>query len=387
LRGTELVVAMTKHNAIRTALLAALVACSFVGVPAAGPFQVRRATTGAGVVGAPPVATIATAPYDGESLAAGGVNYYYGVFDASGTALDISAQAIKATQTIRIGFDDGNPTSAPVNANASSVAVSPASIVADGIQFSVITVVPTDANGVLLGRGLSITIDPALLWPAHLTGGITDLGTGTYVATAVSSIAGTGTVRVVVEGVSLSSMPMITANPVDPSGSLRDLAIQQLTGLTGAGGPLARLAAEAAPGTEQASSIAAARNSANLALSNLVNNSSSQDANVLTGSLEAAVAHLMDVEAHPGSVDALDVRDALDDLMGVARLVALWHIQGAESACGVCNGSANSSNVCGADSQLATGDTLRGASSPNWTAIIEHYASATQLADQATQSC
>jgi len=378
---------MKKHTAIRTALLAVLVACPFASVPAAGPFQVRRATTAAGVVSAPPVATIATAPYDGESLAAGGVNYYYGVCDASGGALDISVQAIKATQTIRIGFDDGNPNSAPVNANASSVAVSPASIRADGIQFSVITIVPTDANGVQLGRGLSITIDSALLWPAHLTGNITDLGTGTYVATAVSSIAGTGTVRVVVEGVGLSAMPTITANPVDPSGSLRDLAIQQLASLTGAGGPLAGLAAEAGPGTEQASSIASALNSANLALSNLVNNSSSQDANVLTSSLEAAISHLMDVQPQPGSVDALDLRDALDDLIGVARLITLWHIQRAEAACGVCNGSGNPPSVCSADSQLATGDTLRGASNPKWTAIVEHYAAAIQLADQATQSC
>ena len=378
---------MKKQTAIRTALLAVLVACPFASVPAAGPFQVRRATTGAGVVSAPPVATIATGPYDGEPLAAGGVNYYYGVYDASGNALDISAQAIEATQTIRIGFDDGNPNSAPVNANASSVAVSPASIRADGIQFAVITIVPTDANGVPLGRGLSMTIDAALLWPAHLTGNITDLGTGTYLATAVSSIAGTGTVRVVVEGVGLSAMPTITANPVDPSGSLRDLAIQQLAGLTGPGGPLAGLAAEAGPGTEQASYIASALNSASLALSNLVNNNSSQDANVLTGSLEAAISHLMDVQPQPGSVDALDLRDALDDLIGVARSITLWHIQQAEATCGACDGSGNPPSVCSADSQLATGDTLRGASNPKWTAIVEHYASAIQLADQATQSC
>ena len=57
---------------MQAAALAAVVAAPFASVPAAGPFQVRRATTAQAVQSAPPLATIATSPFDGEPIAAGG---------------------------------------------------------------------------------------------------------------------------------------------------------------------------------------------------------------------------------------------------------------------------------------------------------------------------
>lgn len=231
---------MNKNHTIRAAAVVAILTTPFASVPATGPFQLRKATTAAAVFTAPAAATVVISPYDGEPLVSGGTRYYYGVYDAAGQALDISVQPNTVTQTIRISFNDGNAASAPVNATVSSLTVAPASISADGLQMSTITIVPRDANGVNLGRGLAIAIDASLLWPAQLTGPVVDLGDGSYRATARAVVPGTGTVRAVVEGVDLAALPTITATAPDPAASRRDLAIAQLAGLAGAGGPWPR---------------------------------------------------------------------------------------------------------------------------------------------------
>lgn len=379
---------MKNYEAIRAAALAALVAAPFASVPAAGPFQVRRATTAQAVSAAPPLATIATSPYDGDTASLmSATSYYYGVFDASGSALAISVQTNLATRAIRIGFDDGNPASAPVAAGASSVEVAPATIRADGLQTASITIMPRDANGVLLGRGLAIVVDASLLWPAHLSGPIADLGDGSYVALAVASIPGTGAVRVVVEGVSLAPLPAITATSLDPSGSLRDLAIATLSGMTGTGGPFAALTASAGAGTPQAAAIAAAMARAQAALVTLANDDPTRDDNVLKTDFDAVLSLLAPVLASPGALNVQDVRDTMDDLLGVARQIAQWHVDRATAACGVCDGSGQPKKVCDAIATLANADLLRAAISPDWSAVVDEYARAVERALQAAHAC
>lgn len=107
---------MKTNDAIRAAALAALVATPFANAPAAGPFQVRRATTAEAVSAAPSLATIETSPYDGDVASfANETSYYYAVYDAAGAVLDISVQTNPATRVIRIGFDDANAASAAVD--------------------------------------------------------------------------------------------------------------------------------------------------------------------------------------------------------------------------------------------------------------------------------
>lgn len=379
---------MTKNQMIRAAALAVLVATPFASVPAVGPFQVRRATTAQAVSSAPPLATIATSPFDddaGSTFVAS--DYYYEVYDASGEALEISVQLNPVTHRIRIGFDDANAASAPVDASASSIAVAPASILADGRQTATLTVEPRDADGVLLGRGLTITADPSLLWPAHLSGPFVDFGDGSYQALAVASVPGTGSVRVIVEGVRLAALPTITATPLDPSGSLRDLAIATLSGMTGQGGPLAALSAGTGSGGPQAAALAAATARANQALATLVNGDTMRDENVLKTDFDAVLDLLEGVMASPGALDAQDVRDTMDDLLGVARLIAEWHIERASDACGVCEGSGDPRKVCNAITSMASADAMRAAISPNWGAVVDEYARAVEWALQAFHGC
>ena len=373
---------------MRALALSGLLALPFAPARAAGPFQVRRATSANAVASAPPCATVATSPYDGDVASMGSAtSYYYAVYDASGQALTISVQKNAVTQAIRIGFDDGNPWSAPVDASRSAVTVAPASIRADGLQTAAITVVPRDANGEPLGRGLAVTIDAALLWPASLSGPIVDLGDGSYRATVAASTPGTGTVRVVVEGIPLAASPTITATPVDPSASMRDLAISDLAGLTSAGGPLAGLASQAGAGTPQAAAVSAALANAQSALATLVNGDLTRDDNVLKTGLDAVLSQLAGVLASPGALDPLDVRDAMDDLLGVARLIAAWHVEQAEAACGACNGTGSPKKVCDAQAALVQADAMRRAVSPDWSATVDEYAWAVERALQAMQVC
>ncbi len=377
---------MNTNRAIRTAVLAALVAVPISSVPAAGPFQVRRATTAEAVSAAPSLATIETSPYDGDAASFGSeTSYYYAVHDAAGAALDISVQTNPATRTIRIGFDDANAASAAVDA-ASPVVVAPTSIRADGLQFSSITIVPRDVNGVLLGRGLVVAIDGSLLWPARLSGPIVDAGDGSYLALAVASVPGIGSVRVVVESAVLAALPTITAVPLGPM-SLRDLAIAELQGLSGPGGPLSSLLAQTGAGSEQGQRIAAAITAANAALATLVNGDVLHDDNVVKTSLDAVLYQLASVVESPGALDPLDLRDTMDDLFCIARLIAEWHLERATAACGTCDGAGAPNKVCDAAAAMANADAMRAAVSPDWRRTVDKYARVIALALQAVQTC
>jgi len=377
---------MKTQSAIRALVLAALLSAPLAPAQAAGPFQVRRATSADAVQSAPPVATVLTSPFDGDLAAmVDESSYFYGVYDASNSLLAISVQANPATHTIRIGFDDGDGASAPVNATASSVGIAPASIAADGLQAASITIVPRDAGGVLLGRGLAITIDASLLWPATLSGPVVDFGDGSYGATAVALVPGTGTVFVTVESVALTSSPAITATALDPSASLRDLAMDQLSGL--AAGPLAALLAAAGPGTPQADALAAAQARINDALAKLANDDPAHDDNVVKTDLDAVLSLLASVLASPGSLDPMDVQDVMDDILGVARFIADWHIERATGTCGACDASDNPRKVCDAMAAMAHADAMRAAISPDWDRTVDEYARAVELALQAFHDC
>jgi hypothetical protein len=191
---------------------------------------------------------------------------------------------------------------------------------------------------------------------------------------------------VVVEGVSLAPLPTITATALDPSASLRDLAIATLSGMTGTGGPLQALADGAGPRTPQAAVVAAALARARAALVTLANDDSTRDDNVLKTDLDAVLSQLAAVEASPGALDPVDVRDAMDDLLGVARLIAQWHVDRATADCGVCDDSGNPMKVCDAIAALASADAMRAAVSPNWGAIVDAYAWAVERALQAVHA-
>jgi Invasin, domain 3 len=367
----------------------ATVLAGLTTVSASGAFQIRCAMTPSAVATAPPIATVATAPFEDTSARlTDGANYYYGVYDALGQALDISLDKNPVTQAVRIGFDDGNPASAPVNAQRSTVVVTPATIQADGLQMTTITIAPKDANGVSLGRGLAVSIDATMLWPLRLTGGVVDLRDGTYRAKAVASIAGTGSVWVTVEGIVLATSPVVVATAADPMGSLRDLAIAQLSDLSSAGGPFSVLATQAGAGSPQAATLASAQSKALAMALALANGDPKRDDNLVKTNLDSLLGQLAGLLANPGTVNVSGVRNLMDDLLGVARLLAQYQIDLAAGRCGACNTQTHlPHSVCDAQDQLAAADALRAATAPNWSAAADTYARAIELALQTLQTC
>ncbi|HJQ97272.1 MAG TPA: Ig-like domain-containing protein [Candidatus Polarisedimenticolaceae bacterium] len=342
-----------------TARLVGMLIAATSSVYAAGPFQVHREIEGSSLDGGSvSVAVVSTAPFDESALRSQDAsNYFYAVYDASGERLDISVQSLPGTGVIRIGFDDGNPGSAPVSASASTVGAVPASIPANGVSTTTITVVPRDADGNMLGRGLTVTVDASLLWPLKLSGPVQDLGDGSYRAVATSTVAGTGSVLVDVEGVVLATSPVVEAMPL--AGSLRDLAILQLRDLTATGG---RLDKEHLHGT---------RNRALEALTTLTSDQPDRDDNALKTDLDGAIRELM-------ALGTPEAEELIDDLVEIARMIATWNVDQAVAACG---------SAGYAEAALALANAMNANPSANPSSVVDAYAWAVQRALQALQHC
>jgi hypothetical protein len=138
-----------------------------------------------------------------------GLPYFYVVEHAAGLDLGLSLHPNEALDTLRVGFNDGDPLSAPVDAVVSELSLDAAGAPADGATPIRATVVPCDVNGVVLGSGLELNVDPRALGPAGLDGPITDHGDGRYTLDLVASTAGAGRLVVSVEGITLASSPTL----------------------------------------------------------------------------------------------------------------------------------------------------------------------------------
>jgi hypothetical protein len=157
--------------------------------------------------------------------------------------------------------------------------------------------------------------------------------------------------------------------------------------LIGPGGPLSSLQSSAGTSTPQGAAITAAIARANRALETLANGDPTRDDNVLKADFDAILDALQDVLNAPGGLAGLDVRDAMDDLLGVARLIAQWHVDNATSACGYCSDAGDPRKVCQAVATLAQADAMRAAVNPDWRAVVDQYSWAVERALQALQHC
>lgn len=347
------------RNTKRLATLLISTAAASAALGAVGPFQVHRELESSSLDGgAATVAVVTAAPFDETALRSHDAsNYFYAVYDATGARLDISVQSLPGTGVIRLGFDDGDPGSAPVSAGTSMVGAAPASIPANGVSMATITIVPKDASGQMLGRGLTVSVDAALLWPLKLQGAVQDLGDGSYRAVATASVPGTGSVVVNVEGVVLASSPSVEATPL--AGSLRDQAILQLRDLTEGGGRL------------DTAAMGPARNRALEALVTLTGDDPERDDNALKTDLDGAIGALM-------ALDTPEAKELIDDLVEIARMIATWNVDQAVQACG-------SADV--AEEALADADAMNGRPSVSPGTVVDAYAWAIERALQALQHC
>jgi hypothetical protein len=202
----DLAVANTLESSLYVFLGSAQYAC--------GNSFIRRATNPASVKNAPIHTSTNQTPFDDQNGSLNdGVSYYYSVEHEAALPLKLSVHKNSYAQTVRLGFNDGNPLSAPVDPSLSTVSVDRTSVPADGVSTATVTIVPRDSHSTQIGSGCLPVIDENLLAPAIIVGAIRDNSNGSYSFKVSSSIPGTARVSVTVEGIALSTQPVINFTP------------------------------------------------------------------------------------------------------------------------------------------------------------------------------
>lgn len=189
------------------------------------PFEVRRESDQPALVRTASVHAVTSfAPFDDEAGSlTDGLSRFYVVDDVAGSPLLLSVNKNAVLQAVRLGFDDGDPTSADVDVARSTVDVAPAAIPADGVAVATVTIVPRDADGVALGAGLNVVVDVAALWPGAPRGALVDHGNGAYTFSVFSWTEGVGRAVATVEGRVLTDDPEITYTFAPLGGPSTDL--------------------------------------------------------------------------------------------------------------------------------------------------------------------
>jgi len=362
-------------------VIVVLVALAAPALGAAPPWTVHRLPEASASESTSSYAVVLQAPWDdAPGMLSDGNSYFYLLTDANGVRVSISVDKNPLLDTVRLGFDDGDPGSAPVDPQASSVTVAPASVPADGLSSAWVTIVPRDADGLLLGTGLMVSIDPVALWPGTLAGSLVDLGNGVYLGRVVSSVPGQGVVWVDVEGSSLDEEPTIDFESTGPL-SLRDLAVLQLDGLTSPGGTFDVLVDGLDPSTDpSASEVVQAKADALSALGTLLAGDPQSDDEAIKDQLKAAVIDLTDALDNFGAVDPTSIEMLLADLLDVARLVAQYWYDVAAVQC-----AGQWARLDQAAQSLASGDAS--VASEDWVGAATHYGKSIEKSLLALRAC
>jgi hypothetical protein len=197
----DLAVARTKADDISLALTKQ--------VGSAGGFELRRGADPA-TIRASVATSLFEAPHDdAPGTLSDGTTYFYVVEHKGGIELALSVHKNEATDAVRLGFNDGDFNSAPVDELLSEVIVDSTDVPADGTTPAVVRVIPRDSNGAQLGTGLKLRTDGQILHPAEQAGAIKDHGNGIYSLEVVSSTPGTTVLRISVEGQALANTPVL----------------------------------------------------------------------------------------------------------------------------------------------------------------------------------
>jgi len=187
------------------------------GIPALaalGPFDLLRSVDASALKTSAVHDGSNASPYQDAAGSLGdGQTYYYIVRAAGGSFIDVTVSKDRANDRLELSFDDTVPVP-PADASLSTVSVAPAIVPADGMTTAMITIVPKDAVGQVIGPGLDLTLDLFLLDPAVQVGEIQDMGDGSYVVYVASSRIGQALVEIDVDGVVLDDQPALTFQSV-----------------------------------------------------------------------------------------------------------------------------------------------------------------------------
>ncbi len=352
---------------------------------AGGPYSVYCGYEPVNVLNQSPQAVIHSSPYDdAPGILSDGLDHYHLVTDAAGQPVSISIEKNLVLDTIRISFDDENLYSAPVDSGLSTVTVFPSTIASDGVSQALVTIIPRDAQGVVLGTGLSIEIYAASLWPGRVIGAVEDMGNGAYVVRVVSSFSGSGSVQIVVEGIALTAMPTITYEESLESGTLLEQAITLMQYLTEVDGDFDHLRDQVS--VDAADEVDDALYQALSALTLLLNPDSEVHVEAVKGHVKYSIESLI------GTLDLVDhevavqVANLIDSLLEAGRKVAMHYIFEASTVCGTCSESGER-DLCKAEASLAMGDAAWQDTPPNYMEAITKYGLSIRQSLRAFENC
>jgi hypothetical protein len=366
----------------------ALIILALAALPqasAAGPYAVHRSGDSLSVHGAQPLAVVAVSPYD-DAVLADGLTHYYLVRDAGDNQVQISVHKNSPLGAVRIGFDDGDALTAPVDPTRSSVAVSRTTLPADGVSQAQVTIIPRDANSVPLGSGLEIAVDIEALSPGFVCGQVSDRGNGSYMFSIASALPGAGQVWISVEGVLLNDEPTITFEQAGGASDLRELAKQYLNGVSSISGAFEDALAGIDSLDPGAAKVYVAWDEALAGLAILNEDDYGLDRDVIDVYLGAAVATLVAALDDPGQVDPETIRGLIDDLLDICRLVAQFHFNRALDYCGPCDpGEAGA--LCSTEQALDKAATEHFSADPNYGKVVQRYGKAVDRALDAEGRC
>lgn len=193
-----------KYVKVLTYILFALTAAP--ALAATGPFDLLRGSDPSTVRMSAVFDTDTASPFNDTGTLTDGNDYFYLVRDALGEFVDLTLDKDRTADRVQLSFDD-IPSPPAADPGQSTVTVSPASILADGVSAAMVTIVPKDVNGLPIGSGLLLSLDPTRIAPGTQSGSVQDMGDGTYIVYVVSTQIGQGVVEVEVGGTILNAQP------------------------------------------------------------------------------------------------------------------------------------------------------------------------------------
>jgi hypothetical protein len=351
----------------------------------AGEFSIHRAADAPSTDGASALAVVTISPFD-DVVLADGLDHYYLVRDESEQPIQISVHKNAPQGAVRIGFDDESGLAAPVDPSESSVTASPAILPADGVSMSQIVIIPRDTNGVPLGSGLDIQVDTDALEPGFPCGPLTDMGDGTYVLHVASALAGMAEVWISVEGVPIDDEPTVTFEYAGGATDLRDLAKQNLDGVSDISGAFEEALAGVDPGDPGAVKVQEAWDEAIAGLDVLNEDNYSLDNDAVDNYLKSAIGELVSALDDPGDVDPDAILGLIDDLLDIGRMVAQFHLNRAVDSCGQCDPD-EGGELCDAEQAISDGDAERASGDPDYEEAANQYGTAIDKALDAYDDC
>jgi len=169
-------------------------------------FRIRRGADAATVRSGAPLVTVQAGPFDDTPppLASGELSFWV-LEHAGGLDVPLSLGLHPGDTATRVGFDDGDPSSAPVDPFSSTVIASLPQPDGQGGRFAMVSVIPRDLGGVALGRGLDLSVSALIDDPLLEVSPVRDLGNGSYGIRVDASGPGSVTLAVTVEGVELGA--------------------------------------------------------------------------------------------------------------------------------------------------------------------------------------